>query len=59
MSVVGPVEYCPKCRAEYLPPVKKFNGGNPIWVSYPSCVCAEERLEADIERRLSRSKEGT
>ncbi len=30
-----PVEYCSKCGKEYLQPVKKFNGGNPIWVSYP------------------------
>lgn len=51
-----PVEYCSICRTPYLRPVKKFNGGNPVWVSYPACTCEEDKLEAEVAERFARPR---
>ena len=46
-------ERCIFCGAEFDPPVVKWNGGNPVEISFPSCTCEEDKLFAELKVRFN------
>lgn len=44
---------CPLCDAPYELQ-RKWNGGNPMLIAFPTCTCEEDIREREVDEMMSR-----